>query len=89
LAEGTDSCLAPVLSMAEAALHPHNTARSTFVEIDGVVQPAPAPRFARMTTSVPQPALWPGEEGEAALADWHMPSDRVEALRRDGVIATL
>jgi alpha-methylacyl-CoA racemase len=89
LADGTDSCLAPVLSMAEAASHPHNSARSTFVEIDGVTQPAPAPRFARMATSVPQPAGWPGEGGAAALTDWCVTPDRVEALRRDGVIATL
>ncbi|MBN8815298.1 MAG: CoA transferase [Sphingomonas sp.] len=45
LMEGTDVCFAPVLSMAEAASHPHNVARRTFVEIDGVLQPAPAPRF--------------------------------------------
>ncbi len=44
-AEGTDSCVAPVLSMAEAAEHPHNVARSTFVEAAGITQPAPAPRF--------------------------------------------
>jgi alpha-methylacyl-CoA racemase len=43
--EATDVCFAPVLSMAEAAAHPHNVARGTFVELDGVVQPAPAPRF--------------------------------------------
>jgi len=47
LMEGSDVCFAPVLSMAEAAAHPHNVARGTFVEIDGVTQPAPAPRFLR------------------------------------------
>lgn len=57
--EYTDVCFAPVLSMAEAPLHPHNLARETFVEIDGVVQPAPAPRFS-VTQSV-RPTLWDGE----------------------------
>ena len=44
---GSDVCYAPVLSLAEAPKHPHNVARETFVEIDGVTQPAPAPRFSR------------------------------------------
>jgi len=47
LMEGTDVCFAPVLTMDEAPLHPHNQARGTFVEVDGVVQPAPSPRFSR------------------------------------------
>ena len=45
--ERTDVCFAPVLTMSEAAEHPHNVARETFVEVDGVAQPAPAPRFSR------------------------------------------
>jgi alpha-methylacyl-CoA racemase len=89
LAEGTDSCVAPVLSMSEASSHPHNVARGTFVEIDGVVQPAPAPRFRHQPASVPEGAVWPGGGGESALVDWGVPADRVEALRTSGVIATL
>lgn len=54
--EGTDACFAPVLDMSEAPRHPHNVARSTFVECDGVVQPAPAPRFARTPNELPPPA---------------------------------
>jgi alpha-methylacyl-CoA racemase len=68
--EGTDACFAPVLSLAEAAAHPHNAARGTFVHIDGVLQPGPAPRFSRTTAEIrsgPTPA---GTGGEDALKDW-------------------
>lgn len=57
LLEGTDVCFAPVLSFAEAPQHPHMKARGTFVEVDGVVQPAPAPRFSRTVPSTPRPPL--------------------------------
>ena len=50
--EGTDICFAPVLSFREAADHPHNRARGSFVEVDGIVQPGPAPRFSRTPSSV-------------------------------------
>ncbi len=56
LLEGTDACFALLLDMSEAPRHPHNVARSTFVECDGVVQPAPAPRFARTPNQLPPPA---------------------------------
>lgn len=55
LLEGTDACFAPVLSLSEAMRHPHHMARRTFVEIDGVVHPAPAPRFSRTPSSIPPP----------------------------------
>lgn len=58
LLDGTDACVAPVLSMAEAPEHPHNRARSTFIEVDGIVQPAPAPRFSR-TPAPPPPSSLP------------------------------
>jgi alpha-methylacyl-CoA racemase len=54
LLEGSDACFAPVLDWDEAAVHPHNRARGTFVEVDGIVQPAPAPRFSRTSPSIPQ-----------------------------------
>lgn len=63
---GTDACVAPVLSMGEAPDHPHNKARATFVEIDGVVQPAPAPRFSRTPTSARSPQM---TSNPAALLD--------------------
>ncbi|MFZ0172304.1 MAG: CaiB/BaiF CoA-transferase family protein [Acidimicrobiales bacterium] len=89
LAAGKDACLAPVLSMTEAAAYPHNLARGTFVDVDGVVQPAPAPRFRRQPATVPAGPGWPGEGGVAALLDWGVPESRVESLRHSGVIATL
>src|SRR3546814_1407103 len=54
LLEGSDSCVAPVLSLAEAPLHPHLRARGTFIEVDGIVQPAPAPRFSRTKPDRPR-----------------------------------
>jgi alpha-methylacyl-CoA racemase len=54
LLEGTDTCFAPVLTLAEAPRHPHNLARGTFIEVDGVVQPAPAPRFSRTPAGAPR-----------------------------------
>src|SRR5450756_1238812 len=55
LLEGTQTCFAPVLTLAEAPAHPHNVERGTFVEVDGVVQPAPAPRFSRTPPGPPGP----------------------------------
>lgn len=65
LAEGREACLAPVLSMAEAPEHPHLHARGTFVEVDGIVQPAPAPRFSRTPGSIRRP-----DPTADVLADW-------------------
>ena len=68
--EGTDICFAPVLDMAEAPQHPHNQARQNFIEVDGVTQPAPAPRFSRSVPDVPQPPAQPGQHSEDILRDW-------------------
>src|SRR5579863_8534851 len=89
LLEGTDACFAPVLSMAEAPRHPHNVARNAFVEVEGVVQPAPAPRFSRTPSARPNAPQGQGAGTRSALADWGMPHDRIEALLRDSVIAEL
>lgn len=70
LLEGTDACFAPVLSMEEAPTHPHNAARGAFFELDGVVQPAPAPRFSRTPGAVQGPPTAPGSDSEAVFADW-------------------
>jgi alpha-methylacyl-CoA racemase len=64
-----DACVAPVLDFDEAARHPHNAARSTFVEVDGALQPPPAPRFSRSLMALAGHSL-PGEGGEEALKDW-------------------
>lgn len=70
LMEGTDVCFAPVLSMAEAPDHPHNVARQTFVEVGGLKQPAPAPRFSRTPGAVQHPPGGNGDEPQKILADW-------------------
>jgi alpha-methylacyl-CoA racemase len=85
--EGTDVCFAPVLSIAEAPEHPHNEARGTFVEVAGVVQPRPAPRFSRTPAAIQRPPARPGEHTEEALRDWGVSSDRIAALKNAGAIA--
>ncbi|MDQ0380119.1 CaiB/BaiF CoA transferase family protein [Amycolatopsis thermophila] len=87
-AEGTDACLTPVLSPWEAAAHPHNAARGTFVEIGGVVQPAPAPRFDRTPPATPEPPHEKGADTEDVLAELGYDPDGVAALRAAGVIAS-
>jgi alpha-methylacyl-CoA racemase len=86
LLEGTDACFAPVLSMAEAPNHPHNIARGTFVEVDGVMQPGPAPRFSRTPSVRPMSPQEKGEGTRAALAAWGIADDRIEALLARGVL---
>jgi alpha-methylacyl-CoA racemase len=69
--DGSDACVAPVLSLREAPDHPHLTARATFVDAHGVRQPAPAPRFARSPADPPRrPPPDPGEHTDEVLADW-------------------
>ena len=87
LLEGTDVCFAPVLSMAEAPQHPHNVARNTFVEVDGVTQPAPAPRFSRTPSKIQKGASDSGADTAAVLADWGFDDQRINALRKDKVVA--
>jgi len=70
LMEGTDVCFAPVLSMAEAPNHPHNAARATFVDIDGLVQPAPAPRFSRTPSAIQGAPGGMGAKTEEILDSW-------------------
>jgi alpha-methylacyl-CoA racemase len=70
LLEGSDACVAPVLTLDEAPAHPHARARNTYRELGGVVQPAPAPRFSRTPGAVRRNAPAPGEGGHAALEQW-------------------
>jgi alpha-methylacyl-CoA racemase len=70
LMEGTDICFAPVLSMSEAPEHPHNVARETFVREFDVLQPAPAPRFARTPGAIAGPPPAPGEHTAQVLKEW-------------------
>jgi crotonobetainyl-CoA:carnitine CoA-transferase CaiB-like acyl-CoA transferase len=87
LLEGTDACFAPVLTTDEAPHYPHNVARRTYVEIDGIVQPAPAPRFSRSVPDLPIPPQMPSgpDEAEVALAAWLEPAE-IAALRAAGTL---
>ena len=87
LLEGSDACFAPVLSLEEAPIHPHNVARGTFIEVDGIVQPGPAPRFSRTPAGKPTPPEAPGERGNASLAQWGLTPDEIAGLKRVGVLA--
>jgi alpha-methylacyl-CoA racemase len=87
LMEGTDVCFAPVLSMGEAPEHPHNQHRETFVERNGVVQPAPAPRFSLTPPELTLPPPHPGQHTDEVLADWGFSPAEVAALREGGAVA--
>jgi len=78
--EGSDVCFAPVLSLEEAPKHPHNTRRNAFIKVDGVTQPAPAPRFSRTPGGVEHPPAIPGEHSRQVLRDWGFTSAEVEGL---------
>ena len=82
LMEGSDVCFAPVLNLDEAPRHPHNVARATFVEIDGITQPTPAPRFSRTTPEIQRHAK-PLDE---VLAAWGFTTEEVTALQQAGII---
>jgi len=86
LLEHTDACVAPVLSWAEAPAHPHNVARQTFADIDGVLQPAPAPRFSRTPAAVQAPACAPGEHTAEVLAELGADDEEQTRLRRIGAL---
>jgi alpha-methylacyl-CoA racemase len=88
LLEPADACASAVLSLDEAASHPHNAARSTFVDVDGVVQPAPAPRFSRTPGEVRCGPSEPGADTETALAAWGIGRRHIERLADTGAIAT-
>ena len=84
--EGRDVCFAPVLTMREAPEHPHNASRGVFVEHDGQVQPAPAPRFDRTPAGIERGPSPPGAQTSECLAAWGIEPERIGELREDGVI---
>lgn len=86
LMEGTDVCFAPVLTMSQAAQHPHNVERKTFVEIAGVTQPAPAPRFSRTPSALPTPPAHPGQHSREILRDWGFRESDIESLLISGAV---
>jgi alpha-methylacyl-CoA racemase len=82
--EGTDACVAPVLDMDEAPAHPHNQSRGTFIDVAGVTQPAPAPRFSGTPAGQPTP---PDPEGDAqVLTAWGFSADELAGLRAQGAL---
>ncbi len=86
LLEGTDVCFAPVLNLAEAPQHPHNKARASFVDFEGVTQPAPAPRFSRSQSSIQSAAAIAGEHSEEILKDWGFDDHTIAELARENAI---
>jgi alpha-methylacyl-CoA racemase len=86
LMEGSDACFAPVLTMREAPTHPHNQARGTFVEVGGVTQPGPAPRFSRTPGAIAGPPVEPGAHTDEALVDWGFSEDEIAKLRSVGAV---
>jgi len=84
--EGTDVCFAPVLDLDDAPRHPHNQARKTFLDMDGVIQPAPAPRFSRTPGAVAGPPPGIGAHTREALADWGLSDTEINALAASDVI---
>ena len=84
--EGTDVCFAPVLTLEEAPHHKHNAARKTFVEVDGVMQPAPAPRFSATPGAIagPPPAI--GGDTAAVLSEWGFSAANIDYLQSNGAI---
>jgi len=88
LLEGTDVCFAPVLTLEEAARHPHNIERRNFVTINGVLQNAPVPRFSRTALEQPECGREPGQDTESVLADvLSLAPSEIERLRRAGALS--
>jgi len=84
--EGSDACFAPVLTLSEASAHRHARERGTYVEIDGVVQPGPAPRFDRTPTAAPRPAPEIGAHSDELLAEVGYDAAAIAALRTQGIV---
>ena len=84
--DGTDACVTPVLDLGEVHRHAHNAARGVFVDVAGVTQPAPTPRFSRTPSADPTPAPASGTQTDAALAAWGFGAEDIARLRAGGVI---
>jgi alpha-methylacyl-CoA racemase len=84
--ETTDVCFAPVLTMSEAAQHPHNVERKMIIDIAGTKQPAPAPRFSRTVPEVSRPPAHPGQHSREILASWGFAATEIERLLAAGAV---
>ena len=87
LLEGGDACFAPVLSLAEAPHHPHNVARGSFIEVDGMLHPAPAPRFSRTRPQVKHGPRPVGADTDQVLADWGFEAAQIARLKTSGAVS--
>jgi alpha-methylacyl-CoA racemase len=85
--EGSDACVAPVLTALEAPNHPHLRARRTFTVANGALQPSPAPRFSRTPEAIARPPAVPGAHTDGALRDWGFSETEIRSLRDRGAIA--
>lgn len=84
--EGTDICFAPVLSIWEAPNHPHNKHRETFIDVDGITQPAPSPRFSRTEAKVRGSARVPGQDTTEIMQDIGFSESEIDAMEQAGVV---
>ena len=84
---GTDACVAPVLGLGEAPAHPHALAREAFIEVGGLTQPAPAPRFSRSAVGTPAPPPRPGADTDAILAELGCTAAEIAAMRAAGTVS--
>jgi alpha-methylacyl-CoA racemase len=84
--DGKDACVAPVLTLEEAPGHPHNRARTTFIDLDGVTQPGPAPRFSGSARASPSPPRKAGADGEAILQELGYSAGEIDTFRREGTL---
>jgi alpha-methylacyl-CoA racemase len=86
LAEGRQACISPVLSFGEAPNHPHARARDTFVDVQGTVQPAPAPRFSRTPGAIRNPPPLTGADTDVVLGEFGFSTEEIERYREQGAI---
>ena len=84
--DGTDACVTPILNWTEAPAHPHATERSAYVEVEGVTQSAPAPRFDRTPAATPTPAVAPGADTDAAMAELGFSEAEIADMRATGAL---
>jgi len=89
LLQQSDICFAPVLRYAEAPEHPHNKARNSFVKVDGVVQPAPAPRFSDTPGNISGPPAKRGQHTDEILSDWGYSADEIASLHANNAVSGL
>ncbi len=85
--DGSDACVAPVVSPQDAPAHPHNAARGTFIDLGGVVQPAPAPRFGRTPCDPPSAPVRPGTHTNEVLAELGLTPGEITNLRDRGAVS--